>query len=229
MADASYQPKVYRKQGGAIQVIADGGELALESGGTLTHESGSLEISENGVGAKNGSTVTVVEHGNAVVHRTVFTCTATPITMADEAGVIQHGGVKLYDFPAGLLMTLGAVIDGSVTTPVHDDASGGTIATWDGDIGLGTVVASNNNSLAATEQNILQTTATTQAVAQVANVDAVSACTLLTESAASWIDGTGTNPDLYLNLLIDDSANNDAHTALFTGTVTVTWINLGDK
>jgi len=37
----SYQPKVYRKQGGAEQVIADGGTLTVESGGTLVLASGS--------------------------------------------------------------------------------------------------------------------------------------------------------------------------------------------
>ena len=224
-----FQTEVYMDQGGDRQVVDDGGEIKVKSGGTVTHDSGSLEITAAGVGAKAGATVTVVEHGDTVLHKTVFTCTALPITMADEADVIQHGGVKIYDFPAGLLLALGAVIDGSVTTPVHDHASGGTIAAWDGDIALGTVVASNDNTLATTEQNLLQSTAVTQAIAQVANVDAVSAATLLTESAASWIDGTAANPDLYLNLLIDDSANNDAHTALFTGTITVTWINLGDK
>lgn len=181
-----------------------------------------------GVGAKAGATVTAVEQGSGVIHRTILTCVATPITMADEAGVVQHGGVKLYDFPEGLILSLGALINGDVTTPVHDHASGGTIATWDGDIGLGTVTASNNATLAATEQNILQSTAATQATGQVGNVDAVSAATLLTESAASWLDGTGGALDLYLNLLIDDSANNDAHTALFTGVVTFTWMNLGD-
>ena len=224
-----FQTAVHMDKGGDRQVVDDGGEIKVKSGGTVTHDSGSLEITADGVGAKAGATVTVVEHGNTVIHKTVFTCTNLPITMADEAGVIQHGGAKIYDFPAGLLLTLGAVIDGSVTTPVHDDASGGTIATWDGDIALGTVVASNNNSLATTEQNILQSTAVTQAIAQVANVDAISAATLLTESAASWIDGSGTDPDLYLNLLIDDSANNDAHIALFTGTITLLWTVIADK
>ena len=40
MADTSYQPKVYREQGGARQVIASGGSLDVESGGDLDIESG---------------------------------------------------------------------------------------------------------------------------------------------------------------------------------------------
>jgi hypothetical protein len=35
MADPSYQPKVYRKQGGAEMVIASGGKITVESGGTI--------------------------------------------------------------------------------------------------------------------------------------------------------------------------------------------------
>jgi len=40
MADESYQPKVYREQGGARQVIASGGSLDVESGGDLDIETG---------------------------------------------------------------------------------------------------------------------------------------------------------------------------------------------
>lgn len=35
MADASYQPKVYRKQGGDEFVVASGGSIDIESGGAL--------------------------------------------------------------------------------------------------------------------------------------------------------------------------------------------------
>lgn len=35
MADASYQPKVYRKQGGEEFVVASGGKVTLEAGGTI--------------------------------------------------------------------------------------------------------------------------------------------------------------------------------------------------
>lgn len=35
MADASYQPKVYRKQGGEEFIVASGGTLEIESGGTF--------------------------------------------------------------------------------------------------------------------------------------------------------------------------------------------------
>lgn len=40
MADASYQPKVYRKQGGDELVVAEGGVITVESGGSIAVESG---------------------------------------------------------------------------------------------------------------------------------------------------------------------------------------------
>lgn len=38
MADATYTPLVYMKQGGAVQVVASGGEIKVESGGTITND-----------------------------------------------------------------------------------------------------------------------------------------------------------------------------------------------
>lgn len=40
MADTSYQPKTYRKDGGDTHVIANGGELVVEAGGELLCEDG---------------------------------------------------------------------------------------------------------------------------------------------------------------------------------------------
>jgi len=36
MADATYEPKVYRKQGGNEVVVASDGEINIESGGKIT-------------------------------------------------------------------------------------------------------------------------------------------------------------------------------------------------
>ncbi|HUT62019.1 MAG TPA: hypothetical protein VNA25_29630 [Phycisphaerae bacterium] len=182
--------------------------------------------SRYGIGAVAGATITAVEKGDGVVHKTVLTCTALPITITDEAAAGQFGGSKVYDFPAGLIMTLGAVIDGSVT------AVAPIIATWDGDVALGTAAPTDHATglVVADTGRYLQSTATTQAVAFVGNVDAISIATGLTETAARCTDGTATALDLFLNLLIDDNAAHvGAMSATFTGTITIAWINLGDK
>lgn len=175
-----------------------------------------------GLGTKNGSTISVEEQGDGVVHKTVLTCVNTPLTFGDEAGQGQYGGVKVYDFPKGLIATLGAVINGTMTLTAP------AIDTWDGDIGLGVAVVSDHQDASNKIGQVLQKTSTTQAVAKVATVDAVSAATVLTESGARWLNGTSTAIDLYLNLLIDDNgAHDNTITGTFTGTITIVWINLG--
>lgn len=42
MADETYQPKTYRKDGGDIFVVASGGRLVVESGGEMEFESGAI-------------------------------------------------------------------------------------------------------------------------------------------------------------------------------------------
>ena len=183
------------------------------------------ETSNAGVGAKNGSTVSVVEYGDGVMHKTLLTCTATPLTISDDANVAQYGGVKLYDFPEGAILTLGAVIDGAVTLGV----TGTITTTWAGGVALGTVTATTGATLVSTEADVLEEVDVAAATAKVATVDAVPAVTQITESAAVWLDGTATAKDMYFNLVIDDSASHTAGTGTFTGTVQVAWINLGDK
>ena len=177
-----------------------------------------------GAGAANGATVAATEYGDQAIHKTVLTCVDTPLTFGDEAGQGQYGGVKVYDFPGGLICSLGATIDGvmTLTAPAID--------TWDGDIGLGLEAPTDHQDVANKTGQIMPKVSTTQAVAKVATVDAQSVATALTESGARWLDGTTTAKDLFLNLLVDDNALHDNTIAgTFTGTITFAWINLGDN
>jgi hypothetical protein len=70
---------------------------------------------------------------------------------------------------------------------------------------------------------MLASTALTQAVAQVAEVETVGAAV-----TALW-DGTTTPLDLYLNVEIDDNAAHTAGNGTFTGTVEFTYIRIGDN
>ncbi len=171
------------------------------------------------------ATTVVATEKDGVIRKTKLTCTAVPITITDDAGVAQYGGVKLYEFPAGLLLTFGGVIDGALTAGV----TGTIINTWNGDVALGTATATTGATLTGTEADILQSTATTQAVSKVGVCDAITVATALTESGARWLDGTSTAKDLYLNFVIDDDATHTAGTATFTGTIEFLWTIIGDK
>lgn len=69
MADTTYQPKVYRQQGGDRQVVASGGSLDVESGGEIDIESGgSLKLAGTAITSTaaelnivDGLTATVAE------------------------------------------------------------------------------------------------------------------------------------------------------------------------
>lgn len=194
--------------------------LTINPDGTIT----STPVTNVGIGAKNGVTVAVVEKGDGVIHQTVLTCTATTITISDDAGVAQYGGVKVYDFPLGHVATLGAVVSGILTAGV----TGTIIDNWDGDVALGTATATTGATLTGTEADIMPSVAVSAGASDKDGVvQAVSVATALTESGARWFDGTGTAKDMFLNFVIDDDATHTAGTATFTGVITLTWLNLG--
>jgi hypothetical protein len=177
-----------------------------------------------GNGAASQNSVTAVEYGDGVIHRTVLTCTATTITISDDAGVAQYGGIKVYDFPEGLIKFDGAVITGTLTGGVT-----GTITnTFAGGVALGTATATTGATLTGTEATYLPENDVAAATSKVATIAAYPSPTALTESGARWVDGTGTAADLYLNFVIDDDATHTAGTATFTGTISFNWQNLGD-
>lgn len=172
-------------------------------------------------GAVAGTGVTLERDALAgVVHQTVIKFTNAAVALADEAGVVAYGGLKVYDFPAGNILVLGAVLDVDLTK-----SSAGVNANFDGDVGVGTVTASNNATLASTEQDIIPTTSTPQASSGATTANAVS-------TAVAVLDGTATAKDVYVNLLVDDADHDVTGTAcnlILNGTLTLTWVNLGDK
>lgn len=208
------------------------GAFVTLHGRILGYDSETGQLIFNGAGAgatlngtPNGATVKAAEYGDAAVHKTILTCTATPITITDDAGVAQYGGVKVYDFPEGAINVLGAVIDGALTAGV----TGTIIDNWDGDVALGTVTATTGATLVSTEADILPSTAVSAGASdKIGIVEALPVPTALTESGARWLNGTGTAKDMYLNFVIDDDATHTSGTAAFTGTISFTWTNLGD-
>ena len=206
-----------------VSMVTTTGTQTL-SNKTLTSPVVNTPTTTAGVGAKNGATVTAVEQGDGVLHKTVLTCTATPVTITDDANVAQYGGVKVYDLPLGMMCILGAVVSGTLTAGV----TGTIIDNWDGDVALGTTTATTGATLTGTEADIMPSVAVSAGASDKDGVvSAVSVATALTESGARWMDGTATAKDVFLNFVIDDDATHTAGTAAFTGTITLTWINLG--
>jgi hypothetical protein len=173
-----------------------------------------IEKIVDGNGVKSADTVTAVDEAGNVIHKTTLTIEALPITVADDAGVAQYGGAKIYDFPLGLIGILGCVVDGDLT------GYASLIDTFDGDVSIGTVTATTGATLAGTEADIMQSNALTQAVAEVAAVAAGS-------TGMTVINGLAGAKDAYLNFVVDDNVAHGAGTAHFTGKVVINWVNLG--
>jgi hypothetical protein len=192
------------------------------SGSETTVSAAQVNSVTTNVGVVAGTGVSVVETGFGAFKTSTFTLADVDVPLVDEAGVIAYGSLQIYDFPKGYLYIQSAVADLALTK-----SSAGVNTTWDGDIGLGTTAADNDNALASTEQDIIPTTATPQAVAGVTTGDAVS-----TATEHAILDGTGTAKDLYVNLLVDDADHDVTGTAcnlILNGTITVNWIFMGDN
>jgi hypothetical protein len=177
-----------------------------------------------GVGAlpaafNNDASLTVVEYGNGVVHKTVFTLNALSVPVTDA---LAYASRQLYDFPEGRILVLG--VTGSLqwavttdrTTTINDSAA----LKW----ALGTAAASNI-TLSGTMVDLLPKTAVTLSAAAAALNTASSAAL----AASAQFDGTSTAKDALLNVGFETNTDIDADgTLTATGQITLVWINLGD-
>lgn len=190
--------------------------VTFEKGITL----GAVTLSKVGAGTLYSTAYNrkITEYGDGIVHKTKIDIAET-FSFDDVAGASASAYKKLYDFPAGSLVILGALVD-----TAWDVSGTGTVlgVNADGDISLGTAAADTTSSLSGTEVDIIASTTVAQLVASIGPATARS-------TAVTYHDGTSTAKDLYLNVLFDDADSSDDTTAAkLTGTVTVYWMNLGD-
>ncbi len=168
--------------------------------------------------------VTEAFFGNGLCNRSILTCTALPISVADDAGQAQYGGVKVYTFPQGIVRVDGAMYYGSLTM----GATGTFIDEYTGVMALGSVTASTGNTLVSTEATWVQSTAMATAAVKVAVTNNFPVATQVTESGARWYDGHTTAGPVWLNVAIADDATHTAGTGTWTGTIIIDWTVMGD-
>lgn len=186
---------------------------------TLTAPEINDPTTTSGVGAANGATVTAVEQGGGVVHKTVLTLAATPISVADANA---YGSTKVYDFPEGRIAVIGVTssLQFAVTSAragtINDNAS----LTW----AVGSAAASNATLSGTMVDMIPKTTKVLSAATTALNTASTAAL-----AASAQFNGTGTAVDANLNVGFETGTDIDADgTLTATGTITITWINLGD-
>lgn len=166
-------------------------------------------------GSASTTGVKASERGVGMFHQTRLDINGATFAITDDPGITQYGGVKVYDFPVGLITVEGAVISGVLTASI---ASNDGI--WVSYVALGTTIATTGATLVGNEADITAMMANTNASGNAANV-----------VANSFYDSTArinsTPASVYLNFVIADSAEHASGSATFTGHVTLTWANHG--
>ena len=197
-------------------------ELATYGSGvwTLTTEGSTLAAANAtlayGAGAKNGATVSAVET-DGVINKTVLTLAALPQAIVNTTA--EYKGTLIYTFPEGRILLLGALasIAQTTTSVIADSISAGAT----GKFSLGSAAASNT-TLSSTMIDMGPSTSYTSSAT--INVQAAVASAAL--AASAQFDGTTTPVPVYFNTAIATGTIDGAQT--FNGTVTLTWVHLGD-
>jgi hypothetical protein len=150
----------------------------------------------------------------------------TVLTLDNVAQAVVNGteyqGTKLFTFPETRMWVVGTVatLQQKTTSAILTTLNSGT-----GAIALGTATASNV-SLTGAMVDFLPSTAFTSST--VINTAGTAVTAVL--AAAAFFDGTGTAKDLYLNTAYATTTDVDADaTQTISGTIRITWLNLGDK
>ena len=193
---------------------------------TLQPNTGSIHIIDGDPLDKAGAAVAPAT-GSIVTKQVQFGpfCQTTLILNNVPQTVVngtEYQGTKIYDFPAGRILVMGATatLQQKTTSTIASTLN----ASVTGSIGLGTATASAT-TLATTMVDIIPATAfTSSATINVAGT-AVSAAL----AALAQFDGTSTAKDVYLNTAYATTGDVDADaTQTISGTVVITWCQLGD-
>jgi hypothetical protein len=168
--------------------------------------------------------VTATETGFGPFHQTVLSFTALAMAISDTN---VGGGTKLYTFPEGNIVILGAVATvAETTTSVLASTLNASVTL---SVGVGSIQTTTQGSgtLVTTQQDIVNAfAATSSATINVAGT-AVNGKQLGTTMIR--LDGTTTAQPIWLNCGVPLNTDIDADaTTTWTGTVTVTWTYSGD-
>jgi len=192
---------------------------------TLQPNTGSIHVIDGDPLDKAGAAVAPATGSIVTAHAQFGPFCQTTLRLNNVPQAVVNGteyqGTKIYDFPAGRISILGvtATLQQKTTSAILTTLNSGT-----GSIGLGTATASAT-TLATTMVNLMPATAfTSSATINVAGT-AVSAAL----AAAAQFDGTSTPVDVFLNTAYATTGDVDADaTQTISGTVVITWVNLGD-
>jgi hypothetical protein len=209
--------------GTAAQVITIGSTSAA-SAVTIQAGTGGVQLPGGYIantvnaGAVVAGTCTAVEYSNNGYHRTVLTMLTGAVVNLEDKN--DANGIKIYDFPQGNVIVLGAFADVVVTSAAA--------VTTSYVMSVGTVIGVDGEETLTTTEADFVASATVTCGGGNEDFHGASALT-----AAGLVmvpfDGTGGGKDVYLNAAV--AAGNISGASAITaqsGTVVIEWIYLGD-
>jgi len=165
--------------------------------------------------------VSVEEKGDpsGIVHQTILTLTALPITVRDTQ---QGGGAKIYTFPKGRILRRGAcgTITPTTTSILANTLNTGVTGNW----GVGSVTQASA-TVTTTEQDFINVAAFVAS----ATINVAGSATNGTSPAVlALLNGTSTAIAAFLNLAVAGATDIDADaTLLVSGVIVLNWDNIG--
>lgn len=148
-------------------------------------------------------------------HQTVLALSLTGANDLDLANADHGTGVKIADFPAGRIYVAGAVMAGSCVTNDAFEANPNDIYY----VSAGSVVGADDADLTGTEADLIPKTT----LDSVGNTELTLAWAAFLAAPATFATGL----DLYINAAVAGTSISKALTIAITGSLKVTWINLG--
>lgn len=173
---------------------------------------GGPSLAGNGDAVATGNEAT---ESRSAIHKTVLTLTNVKVNIASSG--VGFGHTDIYNFPAGLINILGAVMDLTVNNvggaEISDTAA--VVAA------IGTVNAADDATLTSTEANIIPSTAYTL-VGGTKQASGVA-------TSGGLFDGHTAAIVAKLNMAVPDADRSDnAEDLTVNGTITIVWTNVGD-
>ena len=171
----------------------------------------------NGVeGIASGTGVSAIQ-GVGLPQVAVLPISALNVVMTDATTAGSHGAQKIFTFPEGNVMVLGAVTDLTIARVGTGLTATSAVVSSLGSVPVGT----DNATLTSTEADIVPSTASTLA--------AGAGVTKGASTTAAVLNGTTTPAAVFLNFATPDAGSTATDALTVNGTVTISYLVLGDN
>ena len=171
----------------------------------------------NGVeGIASGTGVSAIQ-GVGLPQVAVLPISALNVVMTDATTAGSHGAQKIFTFPEGNVMVLGAVTDLTIARVGTGLTTTSAVVSSLGSVTVGT----DNATLTSTEADIVPSTASTLA--------AGAGVTKGASTTAAVLNGTTTPAAVFLNFATPDAGSTATDALTVNGTITISYLVLGDN